>query len=74
MELLLFLVSASYVSIIFATGHVSERGKGAGFDKHYDSEVLSKPDQHIIFLFLKDPGLWKYSVHGELLPVGVRIV
>jgi hypothetical protein len=39
-EVVLFLVSDGYVSIIFATGQAPSRRNGYGFDKTSGSEVL----------------------------------
>jgi len=48
-DAVLFLVSLSYVFIIFAIGQRSYGDEGDGFDKTSGSKYFSNPDQHIHF-------------------------
>ena len=50
MEAVLFLVSLSYIFIIFATGPSATGDARDGFDKRNGSKYFSYPDQHIFFL------------------------
>ncbi len=60
-EAVLFLVSLSYVFIIFAIGQRTYEDEGDGFDKTSGSKYFSNPDQHIHFfrrvLSERSPGL-----------------
>ena len=73
-EVVLFLVSDGYVSIIFATGQVPARRDGDGFDKTSGSEVLFQVQTSTYFsfggCFLETPGtrtalfLWAWVSHN----------
>jgi hypothetical protein len=48
-DAVLFLVSLSYIFIIFATGPSASGDASDGFDKTSGSKYFSYPDQHIPF-------------------------
>ena len=62
-EVVLFLVSDGYVSIIFATGQGPQRRDGDGFDKTSGSEVLFQVQTSTYI-----------SLHGYFFPEGQGVL